>query len=125
VSGKNKKYGGYLFIETTVALSVLSLLLIGLAVSLDGFRRFDSYQLVRQRCTAAAQAQLDSIAVTGEPMSDEGFKRLWPKLDVSIEESVGVGQWQGKKLVKVTVSGKSLNKEVEIALCRYILTKGQ
>jgi type II secretory pathway pseudopilin PulG len=121
VSDKNKKYGGFLFTEVIVALTILGILLIGLALSLDAFRRFNHYQLVRQRCTAAAQAQLDSIAATGRSIHDEDFKRLWPKLSVSIKESAGTGQWEGMKLVKVAARGNSLDKEVKVKLSRYVL----
>jgi len=121
VSDKNKKYGGFLFTEVIVALTILGILLIGLALSLDAFRRFNHYQLVRQRCTAAAQAQLDSIAATGRSIHDEDFKRLWPKLSVSIKESAGTGQWEGMKLVKVAARGNSFDKEVKVKLSRYVL----
>ena len=121
MSDKNKKYGGFLFTEVIVALTILGILLIGLALSLDAFRRFNHYQLVKQRCIAAAQAQLDSIAATGESIRDEDFKRLWPKLSVSIKESAGTGQWEGMKLVKVTARGNSFDKEVKVKLSRYVL----
>ena len=121
MSNKNTKYRGFLFTEVIVALTILGILLIGLALSLDAFRRFNHYQLVRQRCTAAAQAQLDSITATGESIRDKDFKRLWPKLSVSIKKSAGTGQWEGMKLVKVAASGNSLDKEVKVKLSRYVL----
>ena len=120
MSGKNKKYSGFLLTEIVVSLTILGILLACLALSLNGFRKFNHYQLVRQRCTAAAQAELDSIAVTGKLISDEDFKRLWPKLSVSIKESAGAGQWEGMKLVKVTTKANSFNKKVKVELCRYI-----
>ena len=120
---KNKKYGGFLLTEIMAALTVLGILLIGLALSLDGFAKFNRYQLVRQRCTAAAQAELDSIAVTGKPIRDEDFKQLWPKLSISIKKSAGIGQWEGMKLIKVTANGKSFRKEVKVQLYRYISAK--
>ena len=121
MSDKNTKYRGFLFTEVIVALTILGILLIGLALSLDAFRRFNHYQLVKQRCISAAQAQLDSITATGESIRDEDFKRLWPKLSVSIKESTGTGQWERMKLVKVAASGKSLDKEVKVKLSRYVL----
>jgi type II secretory pathway pseudopilin PulG len=120
VSSINNTYRGFLLTEIIVALSLLGLLLAGLALSLNGFARFNRYQLVRQRCIAAAQAQLDSIATTGEPVPDEDFKRLWPKLGVSFKRSPGAGQWEGMQLIEVTASGKSFHKDVEIQLSRYI-----
>ena len=125
MSGKNKKYGGFLFTDLVVGLTVLGILLAGLALSLHGFAKFNHYQLLRQRCTAAAQAELDSIAITGRPIPDEALKRLWPKVSVSIQQSEGAGQWEGMKLVKVTASGKSFRKQVKVQLSRYILGKEQ
>jgi len=124
VKYKNNKYRGYLFADLMAALAVLGFLLAGFAISLDGFRRFNHYQLVRQHCIAAAQAELDGIAITGKPISGEDFKQLWPKLSVSIEKSDGAGQWKGLKLVKVRTKAKSFNKNVEVELSRYILVEG-
>ena len=121
MSVKNKKYGGFFITEIVVALSILAILLVGLALSLYGFAKFNRYQLVRQQCIAAAQAELDSITTTGKPIPDEDFKRLWPKLGVNIKRSVGTGQWQAMTLVEVTATGKSFNKEVKVQLARYIL----
>lgn len=120
VSSMNNKYRGFLLTEIIVAMGMLGLLLAGLALSLHGFARFNRYQLVRQRCIAAAQAQLDSIAATGEPIGDENFKRLWPKLSVSVKRSPGTGQWQAMERVEVTASGKSFRKDVKIRLSRYV-----
>lgn len=125
MSGKNKKYGGFLFTDLVVGLAVLGILLTGLALSLHGFAKFNHYQLLRQRCIAAAQAELDSIAITGRPIRDEALERLWPKVSVSIQQSEGAGQWEGMKLVKVTASGKSFRKQVKVQLSRYILGEEQ
>ena len=120
---KNKKYHGYLLIEIVIAIAVLEALVIAFALSLDGFARFNGVQLVRQQCTAAAQAQLDSIAVTGKTIPDEDFKRLWPKLNISIEQSPGTGQWQGLNLVEVEASGMSFSQPVKVQLARYMAVK--
>ncbi len=112
---------GFLLTELIVSLSVLGMLLAGLAFSLTGFARFNRYQLVRQQCIAAAQAQLDSIAATGRPIPDEDFSRLWPGLTVAVRQTPGEGQWQGTQRFEVTASGKSSRKEVSIRLSRYIL----
>ena len=123
--GKNKKYSGFLFTDLLVGLAVLGILLTGLALSLHGFANFNHYQLLRQRCTAAAQAELDSIAITGRPIRDEALKRLWPKVSVLIQQSEGASQWEGMKLVKVTASGKSFHKQVKVQLSRYIFEEEQ
>ena len=96
---------GFFITEIVVSLTVLGILIAVLTISLHGLAKFNLFQLVRQRGIAAAQAQLDSIAITGQPISDEDFKRLWPKLDVVIEESKGTGQWQGMKLPDESLLG--------------------
>ena len=121
MSFKNKKYSGFFITEIVVASAILAILLVGLALSLYGFAKFNRYQLVRQQCISAAQAELDSITITGKPIPDEDFKRLWPKLGVNIKRSAGTGQWQAMTLVEVTATGKSFNKEVKVQLARYIL----
>ncbi|MBA7653270.1 hypothetical protein ES703_61114 [subsurface metagenome] len=121
MSDKNGKKGGFMLTEMIVAATLLGILLVGLALSLHGFARFNRYQLVRQRCIAAAQAELDSITATGTPIRNEDVKRLWPKLTVSIKSSPGTGQWQGLKLIEVTANGKSFRKEVKVQLSRYVL----
>lgn len=118
---KYKKYRGFLLTEITVAMIVLGILLVGLALSLNGFAKFNRYQLVRQQCIAAAQAELDSMTATGNAIPDEDLKRLWPKLSVSIKNSIGTGQWQGLKLIEVTASGMAFSKEVRVQLSRYLL----
>ena len=119
--GKNKKYSGFFLTEIIVASGILGILLVGLAMSLYGFAKFNRYQLVRQQCIAAAQAELDSITTTGKPIPNEDFKRLWPKLEINIETSAGTEQWQGLSLVEVTTNGMSYRKEVKVKLARYVL----
>jgi len=121
VTVKDKRYSGFLWTELTVGLTLLGILLISFALSLHAFAKFNRYQLVRQRCIAAAQAQLDSLTVTGKPIPVEDFERLWPRLTVSIKNSEGTGQWAGTQLVEVTTKGKSFRNEVKVQLSRYIL----
>ena len=80
---KKRKYSGFFLTEIIVASGILGILLVGLAMSMFGFAKFNRYQLVRQQCIAAAQAELDSITATSKPIPDEDFKRLWPKLEVN------------------------------------------
>jgi len=112
---------GFMLTEMLVAAAILGILLVMLALSMNGFAKFNRYQLVRQQCIAAAQAELDSITATGKPIPDEDLKRLWPKLNISIKSSPGTGQWQGVKLIEVTANGKSYSKEVKVQLSRYVL----
>jgi hypothetical protein len=121
VSVKNKKYSGFFITEIVVASAILAILLVGLALTLYGFAKFNRYQLVRQQCISAAQAELDSITITGKPIPDEDFKRLWPKLGVNIKKSAGTGQWESMRLVEVTANGMCFSKEVKVQLARYVL----
>ena len=123
MSDRNKKYRGFLLTEFVCSLVVLGIILGCLAISLNGFRKFNHYQLVRQRCISAAQAELDSIAVTGREISEEDFKRLWPRLSVSVEKTAGTGQWEGLELVSVKAKANSFNNDVEVELNRYISTE--
>jgi len=125
-----KRYSGFLFVEMTVAFTVMAMLLADVAFSLNGIVKFNHYQLIRQQCIAAAQAELDSFTATGEPIKDEDFHRVWPQLNVSIDKSAGQGQWQSAQLVKVTTSGRYLRKHVIIEQSRYVamgepLTEGK
>ncbi len=120
MSDRNKKYRGFLLTEFVCSLVVLGIILGCLAISLNGFRKFNHYQLVRQRCISAVQAELDSIAVTGREISEEDFKRLWPRLSVSVEKTAGTGQWEGLELVSVKAKANSFNNNVEVELSRYI-----
>ncbi|MBN1975029.1 MAG: hypothetical protein JW787_15415 [Sedimentisphaerales bacterium] len=115
-----KKYKGVFLAELIVAFTVLGMLMACLGLSLRGFAKFNLFQAVRQQCVAAAQAQLDSIAATGQPVADDDFKRLWPKIDVTIEQSEGTGKWQGLKLVRAKTNGMSYNTPVKVELSRYI-----
>ena len=119
MSGKNKRHEGFLLTEIVVSMTILGILLAGLALSLHGFAKFNRYQLVRQQCIAAAQAELESMATTGGPIPDEDFARLWSNLSVSITKSPGIGQWSSMELTEVTAVGKSFRKEVKIQLSRY------
>jgi hypothetical protein len=120
VSGKHKKYKGYLFAELVTGFAIFGILLVSLGILLHGLAKFNLCQVVRQQCVAAAQAQLDSISATGQPVSENDFNRLWPKINVTIEQSEGTGQWKGLKLVRAKTSGMSFNSHVKVELARYI-----
>jgi type II secretory pathway pseudopilin PulG len=122
MSYMKRRYDGFLLAELIVALTILAMLLAGMAFSLNGLAKFNRYQLIRQQCIAAAQAELDSMTATGKSISDGDFSRLWPELKVSIRETEGTNQWEGMKLVEVTASGKSFRKQVQIKLSRYVLS---
>ena len=106
--------------ELLISLSVLAFLLVCFGMTLHEFRKFNGHQLVRQKCISAAQAQLDSIAVTGRQIAVEDFERLWPGITYSIEITGGNDRWTGLKLVSVKTAGRSYRSEITINLSRYI-----
>ena len=112
-----------MMIEMMVALGILGILVVGLAQTQYQVQRFNAVQLARMRCIAAAQAQLDSIAVTGGPIAADELARLWPDIRLEVEQSAGEGQWTGLRLLKVTAVGKAKGPEVEVELTRYVAPK--
>ena len=116
---KQTRCRGLMMTELIVAMTVLAMIMVAFAISLDGFGRLNHYYFTRQRCVAAAQATLDSIAATGASINEGNLKRLWPDIDIRIEATEGEGQWKGLKLVKVTAIGKSRDKKTEVRLSRY------
>ena len=117
---KQSPSGGWLLAETLIALGLIGMLVTGLSLAQIGFKKFNAYQLVRQQCLAAAQAELDSFTATGKAIPQNDFKRLWPGLDVRTQQTPGKGDWSGLELVKVTVSGSSRGKKLAVRLSRYV-----
>ncbi len=118
--GKSRKNDGWMMTELIVAMTLLGMLLVALATALDGFRRLNHYHLTKLRCTSAAQATLDSIAASAKPLAEADVERLWPGMSITIEQQQGSGQWEGMALLKVTAGCRSLNKNVQVRLCRYL-----
>ncbi len=118
LSIKNKK--GSMLVEIMVSIAVLSMLLVAFGKSLGVFRSINHFYISKQRCISAAQAQLDSIAVTGKTINNDTFEQLWPHVDVNIERSTGTGDWTGLTLVKVTAETQTGGRNVEIMLSRYM-----
>ncbi|MFA5293803.1 MAG: type II secretion system protein [Phycisphaerae bacterium] len=120
-----KRHNGILLTEMIVTLAVLGIILACMALAMKTFKDFNQYQLVRQKCIAAAQAQLDSIAVTGKPIGEENIKRLWPKMKTEIRRTDGSGQWEGLKLIRVKATAKDMRKDISVELARYLSPQGE
>jgi hypothetical protein len=114
------RYRGLMMTELIVSLTILGMLMIAFAISLDGFRRLNHYHFTKERCVSAAQATLDNIAVTGTAIDKADANRLWPGIVIKIEQSEGTGQWKGLKLVSVSAQKTVGNKNVGVHLSRYI-----
>jgi NaMN:DMB phosphoribosyltransferase len=115
-----REENGMILTELIVAMSVLALLMAGFATALGAYGAINHFYMCKQRCIAAAQAQLDSISVTGKALDEEEFKKLWPKVELSIEKSQGTGQWQSLTLVTVRTEAKTCGRTVTVELSRYI-----
>ena len=114
------KRNGWIMIEMIVALGILALLSVGLAGSMPALGRFNKAQLATQQCLSAAQAQLDCMTVTDKPIENKEFERLWPRVELSIEKTPGIGDWKGLTLVKVITTANAWPKKtVTVSLCRY------
>lgn len=116
---KGRKNDGWMMTELIVAMTLLGMLLVALASALDDFRRLNHYHLTKQRCASASQATLDSIAASGVLLAEGDLERLWPGMNIAIEQQQGSGQWEEMVLLEVTAGCQSLNKNVEVRLCRY------
>ena len=111
--------------EALVSLTVLGMIMVGLAMSQNTFRTFNTLQLARQRCIAAGEGQLDSIAATGEPIPQEKFRQLWDDVQATVEQTPGRGEWAGLTLVKVTAVNRTGGRETKVELARYLKSKGE
>ncbi len=118
---KRRKSNGWIATEVVVSIGILALLFFVLTNSILIARKFNKLQLVTQQCIAATQAQLDSIAATGQEISKKDSQRLWPAIKFDIVRSPGAGLWKGTTLIKVTTLGRSVNraKDVKTELYRY------
>jgi len=113
---KNMRQRGFLLADFLTATVLLGLIITVLAVSMGGFSKFNHYQWARQRCMAAATAQLDSITATGSAIEEQELQRLWPHVNIVVDRTPAEGPWAGLELVQVTAAAK----ETRVRLVRYI-----
>ena len=121
---QGKRNSGWIMIEVITALGVLVVIMACLALSARTFGKLNAVQLRKQQCLSAAQAQLDSISMTGDRIGQDDLNRLWNGIEIAVEEEEGKGQWEGLKLVKVTAAGMAQKREVKIELSRYLASEG-
>ncbi len=113
---KNMRYRGIFLADFLVSVALLGLIIAILAASMNGFSKFNQYQWARQRCIAAATAQLDSITATGSPIGEQELQRLWPYVSVTVNRSAADKPWAGLELVQVTAA----TEKVTVRLVRYL-----
>ena len=109
-----------LSVEVAVAISVLLTIVGVIAAMNDSFGKLNNHLWAQHTCNAAAQAQMDSIAVTGEPIEPAKFALLWPSVTCQIQTADGTGQWQGMTEVRLFLSRTVGKKEIHVAARRYI-----
>jgi len=107
---------GFLTAEMLTATVLLGLIIAGLAVSTSGLSKFNQYQWARQRCTAAALAQLESVTAGGILIEPQELNRLWPEVNVSVARTPADTPWDGLELVQVTAA----SRQVTVRLARYL-----
>jgi len=106
--------------ECVIAVSILILLLSGFWYSLATFRAFNHIQMTRLRCTAAAEAQLDSLTATGEEIDGATVQTLWPGVTLHVTRTVGEGQWKGLEQLAIQATAEAAGKNVRMDFSRYL-----
>ncbi len=122
---RHKMNNGWLLTEIAVALFVVASFFMVMISATATFGRFNWLLLNKQRCVAAARAQVDSVVSTGRALKDEDFKRLWPRMEVDVDIRDGAGDWKGLKLCVVTTSVKARKRNIEIRLSQYYRPEGK
>jgi hypothetical protein len=106
--------------ELMVGTALLGMAIAGLAVTIQGFSMINQYQWTRQRCVAAAEAQLDSIAALGKTIAEAETQRLWPDVQITLDRTAGQAAWAGLDLAHVTAVGRVGPHVVTVRLERYV-----
>jgi type II secretory pathway pseudopilin PulG len=117
---KRHRQSGWLTIELAVALAVLLTIMAALGSLLYSTGNYNRILWARQQCIAAGQAQLDSIAKTGNPLPPADVERLWPGIHCTVEAAPGTGPWQALRQVRIQVNTRVRNKTVEVVCCRCL-----
>ncbi len=120
-----RKNNGWLLTEIAVTLFVVASFFMVMISATATFGRFNWLLLNKQRCLAAARAQVDSVVSTGRALKAEDFKRLWPSLEVAVEIRDGAGDWKGLNLCVVTTRAKARKRYIEIRLSQYYRPEGK
>jgi type II secretory pathway pseudopilin PulG len=103
-----------------VTIALLGLIAAGMLVLISATAGNNRRLHATQRCLAAAQAQLDSLAATGAPLADADVARLWPGVRVTADESAGEGDWASLRLLSVTAATEIDSRPVRVTLRRYV-----
>ena len=111
---------GWVAIEAMVGTVLLGMILAGVISTLNLTARLNRHHLARQRCIAAAMAQLESLSATGRPIAAADLKRLWPQVRLTLERAAGKGDWAGLTLCKAVAVADTREAPVTVTLARYL-----
>ncbi len=120
---RTRTRGGWMLVEAVVTVALLGMVAAALSVTQAEAGRFNAIQLMRQRCIAAASAQLDSVAATAQELPPAEVSRLWPGVKTQVSRAAGQGQWQGLTLVTAKAVGDARGHVVSIELARYVKSR--
>jgi hypothetical protein len=110
---------GFLLTEAVVSVVLLGALIATAASLQASSARANRSVLLRLRCIAAAQAALDSLAATGEPLAEADVRRLWPGLRVEVRAEPGKGEWAGLTLA-IAAARAGGGRGIVVELRRYV-----
>ena len=114
------KRSGWLTTEMVIAIGILATLISMLGVVGNAFKKMNDYRWTRHTVLTAGQAQMDAIVVTGKPIDDETFRRLWPKVQCKVDITQGTDQWFGLQKIQLDLSAKCRERIIETSMVRYI-----
>lgn len=114
------KQAGSLSIEMIVAIGIMAVFFTVIGRFGNTFNKVDENQWARHTLNNAGQAQMDSIVVTGKPINEAAFQRLWPNVECRVDVSEGRGQWQGLQKVQLHLSTQSRQQPIETSLTAYL-----
>lgn len=106
--------------ELLVGMGALAVILVTAAPLWQAMQKVNDREMARQRCLAAAAAQLDSLGRTGQTIPPDQIDRLWPRVRVDVAREAGQGDWAGLTLLKAAAVTVSHGREVRAELARYV-----
>lgn len=111
---------GWTSVEVLVSIGLLVMLVGSVGSLWSSMQKLNRGHLARQRCLAAAQAQIEHVARTGRPLGEGDVERLWPGIQLTVERTPGAGQWEGLHRLKVVARCEAGGQEVNLHLARYV-----
>ncbi len=118
-SRKRSRQAGSLSIEMIVAVGILAVFFTVIGRFGSTFKKADALRWAQHTLNTAGQAQMDAIGVTGKPIDQAAFQRLWPHVECRVEMRDGQGAWQGLRRVELHLSTASRRRPIETTVTAY------